>query len=550
MFRKWLLCLFVVCLAPLSLKAQWSVKNNLLYDAALTWNAGLETRIRPQWTIALGAGYSPYQLGTNTTRRWRHLMIMPEARYWFCEAYARNFVSMNLVYSHYNAAKLKLPFYGTGDSRYQGDFLGIGASYGYALPIGKNKHWNIEFEAGADLCYTWYDRYECEHCGDKLGSESKWFVLPKLAVNVAWILPDRYFNKDRMKTCGKEQPVIPVVTPAMMIVPAFVPSFDFVEDNTGKAGQLLQSNPILAHINDYVPYTSDRILRKESNSLYVFFPLDKSDIHPDFRNNSTVLDSIISATRQILTDTISSVRKISIIGMASVEGNEAHNCDLGEWRGAALKEYIRQHAHVPDSLFDVANGCEAWSEFRDQIMDIRALKMGQQVDALPGSPAAETLTSLTPEVLAGITLGEVNDVLDIIDNEEDPERCERRIRQVHAGKTYNFLKQNILADQRNSGYLRVYYDYVPDNVAAAINEATAYLRLKRYDKALLQLQSHSDDSRSWNALGVAYYMTGNIEKALHYFTLSAQKGDAHAAKNLKQLNAIRKAEEHNSKITK
>ena len=281
--NKKILLYLLFLLFPLAVSAQWALKNNLLYDAALTWNAGVETRIRPQWTLALGAGYSPYKLGTNSTQRWRHLMIMPEARYWFCEAYARHFISMNAVYSHYNASKLNLPIYGTGDYRYQGDFAGVGASYGYAIAIGQNKHWNVEFEVGADLCYSWYDKYECEHCGDELGSESKWFVLPKLGVNLAWILPGKYFNKERMHACDEVQPVESV--PELMEVPAFVPQYVYVPDNTGKAGQLLQSNPILAHINDFVPYTSDRILRKESNSLYVFFPLDDTALLPDFRDN-------------------------------------------------------------------------------------------------------------------------------------------------------------------------------------------------------------------------------------------------------------------------
>ena len=546
--NKKILLYLLFLLFPLAVSAQWALKNNLLYDAALTWNAGVETRIRPQWTLALGAGYSPYKLGTNSTQRWRHLMIMPEARYWFCEAYARHFISMNAVYSHYNASKLNLPIYGTGDYRYQGDFVGAGASYGYAIAIGKNKHWNVEFEVGADLCYTWYDKYECEHCGDELGSESKWFVLPKLGVNLAWILPGKYFNKERMHACDEVQPVESV--PELMEVPAFVPQYVYVPDNTGKAGQLLQSNPILAHINDFVPYTSDRILRKESNSLYVFFPLDDTALLPDFRDNRPVLDSIVSATRQIMADTISSVRKIAIIGMASVEGPEDRNCLLGEGRSHALKEYIQQHVQVPDSLFDIANGCEAWSEFRDQLEDIRTLKAGGKVEALPGSPAAETLVALTPEVLSGITLDEVDRMLAIIKEEDNPARREQRIRQANGGRTYNFLKQNVLADQRNSGYLRIYYDYVPDEAARAISEATAYLRLQRYGDALHLLISQTSDPRAWNALGVAYYMTGNMEQAEHYFKLAAENGDAEAARNLQQMQAIRKVQEHNSRVVK
>ncbi|MBO5660761.1 MAG: DUF3575 domain-containing protein [Bacteroidaceae bacterium] len=547
MSKRLLFILFLFL--PLSVMAQWSLKNNLLYDAALTWNAGVEARIRPQWTLALNAGYSPYQLGTHTTRRWRHLLVMPEARYWFCEPYARHFIGINAVYSHYNAARLNLPLYGTGDFRYQGDFAGLGASYGYAIAIGKNKHWNIELEVGADLCYTWYDKYECEHCGDILGSEDKWFVLPKLGVNLAWVLPHKYFNKERMKACD----VVPAVSepvPALMLVPAFVPSYDFVEDNTGKAGELLKNNPILAHIDTYAPYTPDRIVRKEGNAMCVFFPLDKSDIKLEFRDNQQMLERIVHATRQILADSISDVRKISIIGMASIEGPETHNTDLGEWRAQALKEYIQSHVNVPDSLFDLANGEEAWSEFRDQLHDIRALKAGHKVEAVAGSPAAETLSALTPEVLKGISLNEVDEVLQLIENEADPARREQRIRQVNGGRTYAYLKQTVLADQRNSGYLRIYYDYVPDEAARAINEAIAYLRQERPADALRLLLSQQNDPRAWNAMGVAYYKMGNIRQAQRCFQQAAENGDAHARKNLQQLQEIQKAVEHNRRVMK
>ena len=92
-------------------QAQWSLRNNLLYDAALTPNLSGEVRVKPKWTLALNLGFSPFETGTNSTRRWRHVLVMPEARYWFCEAYSHHFLSVNAVYSHYNVAKLDLPLY-------------------------------------------------------------------------------------------------------------------------------------------------------------------------------------------------------------------------------------------------------------------------------------------------------------------------------------------------------------------------------------------------------------------------------------------------------
>ena len=536
MLRKAFLFVIILLSWPFAGRAQWSLKNNLLYDAALTPNRGVETRFSQKWTGALNVGFSPFETGTNSTRRWRHLLVMPEARYWFCEAYSHHFLSANIVYSHYNASRLDLPIYGTKDYRYQGDLVGAGASYGYAVPIGKNKHWNIEFEIGADLCYAWYDKYNCEHCGGKIGPGHKWFVLPKAAVNLAWLIPNKSFNKNRAHACDEVEE--PVVTPPVQPEPApapYEPVFAFVEDNTGKAGELQKNNPILAHISKYQPYDNTRILRKESNALYVFFPLDSAVLRRDFRDNADELDRIVDITRQVLADSISDVKKIQIIGMASVEGSTKHNCELGERRGQALKAYIQQYVPTPDEMYEVANGCEAWTEFRDQINDLRMLKSGKKVDALPGSPAAVSNAAITPEILAGIGEKELDDILDIIDAESDEARREQRIRQLNGGRTYQYLKQNILSDQRNSGYLRIYFDYVPDEAAKTINRATALMKENKFSEALPILETVKADARAWNALGVALYKAGQKEQALTYFRRAAAEGNQMAKKNLEGL---------------
>ena len=93
-----------------------------------------------------------------------------------------------------------------------------------------------------------------------------------------------------------------------------------------------------------------------------------------------------------------------------------------------------------------------------------------------------------------------------------------------------------MPDQRNSGYLRIYYDYVPDANAPVINRATELLQQKRYSEALPLLRSVQGDSRSWNALGVALWYTGDHEAALNYFRIAAQQGNADAKRNIEMLN--------------
>lgn len=283
----------------------------------------------------------------------------------------------------------------------------------------------------------------------------------------------------------------------------FVPALADVADDTGVAGALMKDNPVLEHISKYRPYDSSRILRKEKGMLYVHFPLDKTTLLRDFRDNAPILDRIVDITRQIMADSTSHVVKIQVIGLASVEGPQSRNLQLGKGRAEALKRYVQERVATPDDLYECVNGGEAWTELRDQISDT-------------DSPYREQLLS-------------------IIDNEPNLDRREAKIKALARGKAFAYLKSNVLSDQRNSGYLRIYYDYVPDTAAATINKASALLRQEKYDEALALLRTVQGDQRAQNALGVALYMTGDKEAGIRCFEAAASNGNAEAIQNIKQL---------------
>lgn len=283
----------------------------------------------------------------------------------------------------------------------------------------------------------------------------------------------------------------------------FVPALADVADDTGVAGALMKDNPVLEHISKYRPYDSSRILRKEKGMLYVHFPLDKTDLRRDFRNNAPILDRIVDITRQIMADSTSRVVKIQVIGLASVEGPQSRNLQLGKGRAEALKHYVQERVDTPDAMYECVNGGEAWTELRDQISDT-------------DSPYREQLLS-------------------IIDNEPNLDKREAKIKALDRGKAFAYLKSNVLSDQRNSGYLRIYYDYVPDQAAATINKASNLLRQEKYEEALTLLRTVESDQRAQNALGVALYMTGHKDEALRCFEAAAANGNAQAKTNLQQL---------------
>ena len=123
-----------------------AVKSDLLTGSMLASpNLGVELKLSERFTLEAGFHYNPFPAGGD--RRWKHWFVQPELRYWMCQPYGGHFFGANLMYGVYNVAKARLPFglfKGIRSERYEGDFTGVGISYGYHFilsPLGAgNKH--------------------------------------------------------------------------------------------------------------------------------------------------------------------------------------------------------------------------------------------------------------------------------------------------------------------------------------------------------------------------------------------------------------------------
>lgn len=168
-----------------------ALKTNLLSDAALSPDIGIEIGLAPKWTLDF-SGHGNFW--TINDHKWKHWLIQPEARYWFCRRFAGHFLGLHVLGGQYNLGNINTPinFLGTDfrnlkDKRYQGWGAGAGIAYGYAFPV--HPHWNIEAEIGIGWIYTRYDSYPCAECGSKIDSNRAHnYVGPtKAALNIVYI---------------------------------------------------------------------------------------------------------------------------------------------------------------------------------------------------------------------------------------------------------------------------------------------------------------------------------------------------------------------------
>lgn len=169
-----------------------AVKTNLFYDALLNINAGIEVGLAPRWTMDVSGNFNDWNLSHD--RKWKHWMIQPEARYWFCDRFGGSFLGFHLQGGQYNIGGLKndWKFLGTDfskltDGRYQGWFVGGGIGYGYDWVL--SRHWNLEAELGIGYNYTKYDRFNCAGCEKKTetGKDHHYFGVTKAALNLIYL---------------------------------------------------------------------------------------------------------------------------------------------------------------------------------------------------------------------------------------------------------------------------------------------------------------------------------------------------------------------------
>lgn len=502
-----------------------SLGTNLFYWGSATPNAHLLFPVSDNITLGITGGlkpwprWLPWDNDPKLDSKWRHFAIVPGMRFWPKENYKGFWLGTDLLWTHYNVGGVTFPlglYPEVRENRLQGDFLGLGINLGYSWWL--TKHLRLEVEAGVAAGYNIAERYQCSWCGADLGKTSGLGLVPKLGLTLAY----NFFKEKRR---GEELEIITAPQDTLVPPPAveppdyFRPEMPAVQFHKGVAGTLEKDHSVLRPSSEYQPYTPDRILRKEANPLFVFFELGKSVLLREFdepaatgdgahRNNGPVLDEIIDITSKVLADTTSSVTKIQIVGFASVEGSPRHNQALSEARALALQHYIQERLPIRDDMFDTVGGSAAWTEFRDVVNDLLLEGGG-------GDLNEEQLRS----------------ILELIDSETDLARREAKLKKSAYYKT---LRNNILSDQRNSGYLRIYYDCAPDENARRINEAIQMLEDHRYSEALEALEALQDDPRALNAYASALYWNGRDAEAMEAYRKAAEH-DETAARNLKQM---------------
>lgn len=161
------------------------VRTNLLAYSTLIPNLGVEFSFAEHWSAEVTAMYSPFNLFRYNLKT-RVLASKPEVRYWFGETLRQgHFVGLHVPIAGFN---IQLD----DNFRYQDPkraLWGIGLNYGYAMLLGKNEDWRLDFTIGLGYMDVRYNVYEGVRNGKYVRTEMKHYFGPTcLGVNLSYLI--------------------------------------------------------------------------------------------------------------------------------------------------------------------------------------------------------------------------------------------------------------------------------------------------------------------------------------------------------------------------
>ena len=161
-----------------------AIKTNLLHDAVLTPDFGLEIGIARKWSVSL-QGVWAWWSKSSRQRFWRIYGGNIEGRFWFGDKARTRALTGHHVGVYGSLHSFDFEFGGTG---YQspGNTYGVGLSYGYSIKASRRINIDFALRAGYSAGRQIKYHYECGIYVCDRRSFHKYFGLTGLEISLVW----------------------------------------------------------------------------------------------------------------------------------------------------------------------------------------------------------------------------------------------------------------------------------------------------------------------------------------------------------------------------
>lgn len=114
--------------------------------------------------------------------------------------------------------------------------------------------------------------------------------------------------------------------------------------------------PLMAYVAPPVEVKN----RAKEGSAFLDFPVNRTEIRPDYRQNSRELAAIQETIESVRGDKYATITGVSIKGYASPEGSYANNERLAKGRSEALLAYVRERYGLDGADTEASYEAEDW----------------------------------------------------------------------------------------------------------------------------------------------------------------------------------------------
>lgn len=276
-----------------------------------------------------------------------------------------------------------------------------------------------------------------------------------------------------------------------------------VSDAVTGADRVAYRHRCIFPIRYYQPLDENNIPSYNESPFVVNYRPASYVLENGFMQNGNLIDTLANLISSMVADSMAQIEVIQLVGYSSPDNSERNINNLGAYRSSSLRDKLKYHCNLPDSVFELIDGGRNWELIYESV----------------GSG----------DVASGDSL------VTILRAEKAPARRETLIRGMMKGDVLKYLSKDRLQNQRQACCARIYYKNRPDSVATELNKVVNELMTNEtpdYDSLRTELAKYSDDARAINLMGVIDYREHRRGAAKKAFSTAALMGDEQAMTNL------------------
>lgn len=291
-------------------------------------------------------------------------------------------------------------------------------------------------------------------------------------------------------------------------------------------------------------------VRHLDKRAYIDFPVNRIELHADYRRNPAQLDSIVRTINALKDDKNLEVSAINIHGYASPESPYSHNDYLAKNRAKTLTDYVRRMVALPTQLFTVSSTAEDWDGLRNYLKDSN-LEHKAEILAIANDEKMDP--DAREQKIKKLYPSEYRFMLDTwypalrhsdyritykvkpFDVAEAKEIIKTKPQQLSQEEMFLVAQTYEPGSKEFNDVMEIAVRMFPENETANLNAANTRLNAGDADGAKSYLDKAGNSPEALNARGVYESLKGNDQQARHYFALAAKAGVKAAQENLENL---------------